>query len=429
MLKFLIYVIFLFAFFGNYFAEKGLISPYVTLVTEAFVYLLFLFSLSRSKVTNYSWQLWFPFSFFLIVTFCSIIINNYFNLRPVFSLRLIFRFYFFYLALINLGLDDFMLKRINKLLFILFIIQLPASAYKFSIMGISERTIGTYATHGGGLTPIIPIVALGYLAGYFFFYRRRFYYILLSIGFILFGIAGGKRVLLFVYPITFIGIYILGYIIGKKENIIKHLGVVTCVAVLTIAASGLILKYHKGYRNNNEAGRTTDVKEAIEYAKQYTTKREGNRAGGRVAMTQLAFELTSKNGAILFGFGPGSLTGSHLDDRRWYDKRIRPIYESYGKTGLVFILIEYGLMGLIGITSILLIFIYRCWKWYKYEKEPYWKAFAMGSLVFAVYSAFIFFCYNRSSLLGDVITPVYYYAMAITHIKLSEIKQNDRAPI
>ena len=62
------------------------------------------------------------------------------------------RFYLFYLALINLGLDETMLKRINKFLFILFIIQLPAVAYRFSIYGISELTIGTYATHGGGPT-------------------------------------------------------------------------------------------------------------------------------------------------------------------------------------------------------------------------------------------------------------------------------------
>ena len=209
MIQLFIYVIFLFAFFGNSLVSYGLIPPQATLVTEAFVYLLFLYSIVfkiRFKTERYSIHLWYPFGLFLIIAFCSIIINNYYNFKPILSLRVILRFYLFYLALINLGLDESLLKKINKLLFILFIIQLPVVAYKFSIYGINELTIGSYAARGGGLTAIIPIVALGYIAGYYFFYKRKTSYVVLAIGFILFGIAGEKRVLLFVYPIVFMGI-------------------------------------------------------------------------------------------------------------------------------------------------------------------------------------------------------------------------------
>ena len=221
MAQILIFIIFIFAFFANLFVDYGLMPASVTLVTEASVYLLFLFSIlfaGRFKSKRYDISLWLPYSVFLAVTFYSIIINGYFNIKPIVSLRLILRFYLFYLALINLGLDDTTLKRINKLLFVFFIIQLPTVAIRFAKHGIAELTIGTWGSHGGGLTAIIPIVALGYLAGYFYFYERRLSYILLAIGFILEGFVGAKRVLLFVYPMTFMGIYFLVNIIETKRK-------------------------------------------------------------------------------------------------------------------------------------------------------------------------------------------------------------------
>lgn len=414
MKKLAICVVFLFAFFGNFLVEYRLIPPHVTLVTEVLIYLLFLYSLFsvQSKPERYFFSLCLPFIYFLIVTFCSIIINNYLNFQPVISLRLVLRFYIFYLALINLGIDESTLKSINKLLFILFIIQLPVVAYRFSYLGISENTIGTYATHGGGLTPIIPVVALGYLAGYYFFYRRRFFYLLLGIGFVLLGIVGEKRSLLFIYPVLFIGIYFLVFIIGKKENLLKHLGAIACISVLSITISIVIVKHHRGYNY----AENPDYLQALEYAKEYTTKK------GRVAATKLAFETAVKSGNLLFGFGPGSLTGSVIR-RNGFDSRILSIREKYGHTGLVLILVEYGMLGVIAISSVFIILAFRCWKWFKFEKEPYWKAFSMGSLIFAAYTIFAFFCLGRTLITGDVLVPVYYYVMAAMYLRMKKITQ------
>ena len=177
MALFLIYSIFLIAFFANSLVGYNLIPAHVTIVTELLIYLLFLYSLvvSRSNHKDYCLHLVPLFGFFLIVALCSIVVNNAFNFRPIFSLRLILRFFIFYLALINLGLNNDQLKKINTLLFILFIIQLPASAIKFYFYGVSEMTMGTHTVHGGGLTTLIPIIALGYLAGYHAFHIPELY--------------------------------------------------------------------------------------------------------------------------------------------------------------------------------------------------------------------------------------------------------------
>ena len=49
----------------------------------------------------------------------------------------------------------------------------------------------------------------------------------------------------------------------------------------------------------------------------------------------------------------------------------------------------------------------------------------MGSLVFSVYIAFIFFFYNPLPIQVILLPPVYFYAMATMHIKMKEIASKE----
>ncbi|MCD4669850.1 MAG: hypothetical protein K8S14_05340, partial [Actinomycetia bacterium] len=391
MALFLIYGIFLVAFFADSLVGYNLIPAHVTIVTELLIYLLFLYSLvaSRTRHKDYCLHLVPLFGFFLIVALCSIVVNNVFGFRPVFSLRLILRFFIFYVALINLGLTDGQLKKINTLLFILFIIQLPASAIKFYFYGFSEKTMGTYIVRGGGLTTLIPIIALGYLAGYYVFHKAKKVYLLLGIGFVLYGIVGMKAALLFLYPITFLGLYYLVYIKGMGVNVARDLSRVAFIVLISIAVAATIICVQPRLNPERAKGGSVDISYALKNAQKYTTgmnSRNAESGGGRFATTMLVFDQIWKGGLVplFFGYGPGCLTHSILSDRPNADPRIVRIGGSYGKTGMTFILTEYGLFGLIPLSLMFCIFTHMCWKWYNYEKEHYWKAFATGSLVFAL---------------------------------------------
>jgi len=434
MALFLIYGIFLIAFFANSLVGYNLIPAHVTLVTELFIYLLFLYSLvvSRANHKDYCLHLVPLFGFFLIVTFCSVIVNNAFNFRPVFSLRLTLRFFIFYVALINLGLTDSQLKKINTLLFILFIIQLPASAIKFYFYGVSEMTMGTYTVRGGGLTTIIPIIALGYLAGYYVFHKPRSVYLLLGVGFIAYGIVGAKAALFFLLPVTFFGLYYLIYIRGKRVNVAGHLPMIAIIVVLSIVVGATIIKFNKRLNSEREVGGSIDLSYALKYSREYP--RGANYynpefASGRFSTTMLTFDTVWEGGLphIFFGYGPGSLTGSVLSKRPSIDRNIFRISGSYGKTGMVFILTEYGLFGLIALGLMFCMFAHMCWQWYNHEKEPYWKAFAVGSLVFSLLNVFIFFAYNMVPIDDDTIPPVFFYAMATMYLRLKQIGILNRA--
>lgn len=434
MALFLIYGIFFLAFFADSLVGYNLIPAHVTIVTELFIYLLFLYSLviSRAIHKDYCLHLVPLFGFFLIVALCSIVANNVFNFRPIFSLRLILRFFIFYVALINLGLTDSQLKKINTLLFILVIIQLPASAIKFYFYGVSEMTMGTYTVHGGGLTTLIPIIALGYLAGYYTFHKAKTAYLLLGVGFIAYGIVGAKAALFFLLPITFLGLYYLTYIRGKSVNAAIHLSMIAIIVLLSIVVGGTIIKFNQRLNSEREVGGSIDLSYAIKYSQNYTTAmdpRNSEFGGGRFATTMLVFDQIWNGGLVpvFFGYGPGCLTKSILHGGPNVDPRIVRISGSYGKTGMTFILTEYGLFGVIALGLMFCIFAHMCWKWYNYEKEPYWKAFAVGSLVFAFLNLFIFFAYNTLPIAGDTIPPVYFYVMATMYLRLKQITQGNAA--
>jgi hypothetical protein len=368
---FLIYLIFFVAFFGNSLTEYNLIPPHFTLVTEVSVYLLFIYSLilSPRRYERYSFHLLPVFAFFAIVAFCSVLVNKLFSFLPLLSLRLIFRFYLFYLAILNLGLSDRQYKKINAILFVIFILQLPASAIKFYFFGVSEETIGTYGVRGGGMTTMIPIIALGYLAGFHFFYKPRLIYWFLGVAFILYGIVGAKAALLFLLPATFLGLYYIIYVQGKRVSAIRAICTIPTFALLSIAVGFVIIKYNPRLNPERKVGGSVDLSYALEYSQQYTESMYDRQfGGGRVATTKLAFNQVLGAGLehAFFGYGPGSLTESVLNvDKTIINTGAYRIARSYGKSGLVIILVEYGLFGSFLLSFVLCLLIRASWKAYK----------------------------------------------------------------
>ena len=426
-----IYIVFFFAFFGNSLVWLNIIPKHLTLASELAIYFLFLYSVISSKKNyrDYHFHLFGLAAIFCIIAFCSMSFNERFDLGIIISFRVIFRFYIFYVALINLGLDERKLRKINMLLFVLFILQLPASAAKFCVHGLSEWTTGTYdMTPEGKTTMEIPIIALGYLAGYYFFYKRRPLYLLLGIGFILFGIVSAKAAHLFVMPITFLGLYYLIFIKEKRISIFKSFIIIAFIVCFSLALAAAIIKFQPRLNPEKEVGGTVDFQYALKYSKKYTTdKLEINPyyAGGRTATAMLTLQLVWKGGIgrILFGYGPGTVIGSiiKIDERR--NEETDRIKGSYGNTGFTILLAEYGLLGFFVIGLMFAIFVYMSLKWYNYEEEAYWKAFATGSVAFAFLTLACFIGYSAFPLLGDTLPPLFFYAMAVTYLRLNKIRE------
>jgi hypothetical protein len=421
-----IYTIFVVAFFGGLLVDYKIIPPVATLLSEFSVLFLFFISIvGKRKDSPLSFHLGLVYVFFVMITICSAFLNNRLNLSIIIGLRPILRFYILYLALINLDLSESKYRVVNNLLFTLFIVQLPASFIRFYFQGIQENTIGTYAGHGGGLTPIIPIVALGYLAGFYAEVRQRMTYLLVGIGFVLFGILGAKRAIFFMYPPAFLGIYYVAFFKAKKISAIKHIGLIVMGVIGIICVQTLAIKVMPSLNPENKVGGSVNLEHILTFAEKYEKSiDERGAANSRFGTTTLAFKVLfdAGIGEILFGFGPGSLTSSELDstfERQRYDKRLKPLYRSYGYTGMMYIVIEYGVLGLVILSSVFFVFIYRSLRWLRLESDPYWRALAVGTVVFTFLQTFIFFTYNALPVTSGTIVPVYFYAMALMHYRLN----------
>jgi ABC-type xylose transport system permease subunit len=120
----------------------------------------------------------------------------------------------------------------------------------------------------------------------------------------------------------------------------------------------------------------------------------------------------------LFGFGPGSFTRSRLGYHA--DQRLDKFILGYGMTALTYVALECGVLGVIVYLIIILTFLRMCWKYYFLETDPYWRAFAVGSLGLAFFMIFLFCGYNYNSYTGDSFPLFYFYIMGVIFVRLNK---------
>ncbi len=420
-----IYTIFFLALYGNSLFQFGILPKPLAVATEFLIILLFFSSLLSRGVRGSLPQAHLIYSFFgmLLIAGASIAVNGSSPLRAVFSLRLLYRFYFLYLAIINFDLSDDQLKKLTVFVYVLLLGQLPVVAIKFHFYGISEMTMGAYAVHGGSLTAMLPVVVTFYLAAYYLLHRPRMLHILAGLGFVLFSIVGKKRAILFFYPMEFLAIYYAIYCKGRKPRFVGKLGVLMVSFAAICALSGAILFFNETLNPEGEVGGSIDPDYALGYATKYTSRENVyGYTTGRFSTTKRIFSTLYQEGAdqLFLGVGPGARVVSMFDDasaRREIQNTHERFKVRYGITPMNWIALEYGILGVLAFALIPLTFCVMTWRYYKRESDPYWKAFAAGTVGFAFSNLAFFLIYHHPAFWGDTMPALYFYAMSVAYIR------------
>jgi len=428
--KALFYLIFFLALFGNTFFLYGFLPEPLAVTTEISIILLFAIAI-LSKIGRGQVPRWHLFPGFLMICFvaaCSMFFNQTEPVRAVFSLRLLYRFYFLYLALINLDLDEKTLKKFNFYLLILLVGQLPVVAYKFYHQGIAETTMGAYG-RGGSLTAMLPVAMIFYMSAYYFLEKPRKLYLIIGLGFIFFSIVGAKRAVLFFYPIEFLAIYYFIYCKGKQVDPFRKAGVLILSIFMIGIVSASILYFNRTLNPEQKVGGSIDPAYALSYAIDYNTREnELGYTTGRFSTTRRIFSVLYNDGVsrLFFGFGPGAYTVSILDPQGSH----RQIYQlekrlgiGYGVTSMNRIALEYGVLGVVAFALIPIAFCFICRRQYRLETDPYWRAFAGGSMGFAFAMLAFFVIYHFPAFWGDTLPALYFYAMAVVYIRSRKANQ------
>ncbi|WDP90543.1 MAG: hypothetical protein HUN04_12920 [Desulfobacter sp.] len=359
------------------------------------------------------------FALFFIVGIASAVFNNNLGVATILGMRLVFRFYVFFLALANAGLSYSQLKKVNTLIIVIFLIQIPASIVKLVIYGQGEQAVGTYAMNDGAAPVIITLVSIGFAMAFYFYYKPRWRYILAAFAFISLSLIGEKRAIIFFLPLLvmftiFCGLMDAQTIKRTVPNFKFKLVLVSVLMVVltTIGAARLM----RTLNPESKVGGSIDFNHIIIYAKDYTTYRDPNSkryTAGRFSSTKQVISVLYQKGPgrLVFGYGPGSYGKSRFADKR---KRLnspvfKDIFIKYGLTCFNFTLIEYGYAGGF-IYFLFLIFInahlYKNWR---LSHEPYWKAVSFGTFLSGFVYASIWLIYSPTIYLGDYLPLLFFY--------------------
>lgn len=393
------------------------------LLTEICIILLFIKAISP-QIFGHKNTLKMSGSLFMLgvlfVTIVSYLANEPETMPAIFFIRQVFIYYLFFFALQNLDLSEKTIDKINKLIILLFLIQLPAALVKYITVGQNEGWIGTVSWQGAQFSTTLPLFAIAFLIAFYFF-RREKKYLILIIGFCCFGIAGHKRALMFMIPVVLIFVW---YLYGKQKTFnfrlkfaqLKYFIVigVVCIVVFVVTVKTLETgMYNEGFNFNRIYENFVWYNTRNQIA-DYGFNADLGYTMGRFTITSIAFDNIKNADFIqkLFGFGPGTMIRSpHLGRSKETAYEFFGIYGVY--TGFVITVLQVGLLGTLLLVCFYLSLFRKAYKTYRKTQNKDFKMLILGFLGATFVFLLDFFAYGSTTMFLGVLAPVYFYVAAL----------------
>lgn len=349
---------------------------------------------------------------FLFVSLFSLIANNSPVIPALLMLRILFRYYLLFLAIINLGFDEKSQKVIINILIFIFLVQLPLSVVKLFVHGQGETSLGL-SSHS--VSTIFPLIAIGFLLSYYFVYRRRLSYLLAALGFVGFSIVGGKRAFIFFMPVLLI---FLAWLL-RKENFLRLRFIILVILFFSLSLY-FVARLVPTLNPQRKIWGEFSLRHMVDYAISYETNVSlTGEPTGRISATVQTFKVLSRKNlsGYVFGYGPGTIIKSMFSG---YDRRaaIRSQFGiEYGINGLSWLGIQVGYVGTVIYMLIFYYLMKKCYCYYKKEKDPFWRSFALGMAGFSFILLFTSLVYTPF-FNHDAVSAFYFCLVAIVIIRL-----------
>ena len=417
----IVYILFIVAFFSNNLISLGVLPAFVAWITEPLIYLFFCISIIRAKD-----QVRFPFIGYFIMFFLlgltSALANHNLSLKVVFGMRLVFRFYLFFLALVNSGISLPQLKKVNNLIIFIFLIQFPVSIVKLFIYGQGEQAVGTYAATDGAAPVVITLVGVGFAIAFYLYYKPSWKFILAGLIFISLSIIGKKRAIVFFFPLVTLFVLLTAVKDSAtiKRNIthfrVKLIGLSLLMCVATFIGG---IKFIDTLNPEKKIGGSFNLGYIMTYAREYTSQRnplDKRYTGGRYSTTKQVLTVLYNKGIsrMFFGYGPGAYTKSRFDDprSRYQSPLIKDIFIQYGVTCLNFTAMEYGFLGVLIYLLFILALNLNLYKNWLLPWPPYWKAISYGTFLCGFIYFLVWVTYSPVIYLGDYFPLLFFFLFA-----------------
>lgn len=346
------------AFFEGALSLTGIPESGFRMLREFFTYLIFYIAvlkyIFKNKSLNGTSKSFYFFGYkiiiiFLFISLISFLLNQKSNIEYFLFFRKVITPIIFFWSILIL---DFNYIKIFKLLKFLIVFQIPAVFFKFLMLGISESGgIGTISIHSGSLSTIFPLCIISILLSRFICRSEKSYIFYIFL-YLLFGLIGGKRALLFFLPILVLFLFFINQLkagIEFKPNFFIKLGN-TFFFILFLFYS--IAKLNPNLNPEKKIWGSFSIKHILSISVGYNTA-QYELGFSRFDAPKIAFNFLIKNDykKVIFGLGPGDIIQSSLNNKYSGVKNDRQlIMRKYGlgyglRTGAIWIGLQVGLLG------------------------------------------------------------------------------------
>lgn len=428
----IVYVLFIIAFFCNNLVQLNIIPPYIPWITEPLIYFFFCLSLIISKA-----RICLPFigyfAMFFVAGVASAVVNGNLGLNTLLGMRLVFRFYLFFLAMVNADFSEEQLIKINKFIVFIFLIQIPFTVVKLFIYGQGESAGGTYAKADGDSVVFITLMCVGFAMAFYLYYKPSWKYIFAALAFTALSIIGEKRSIVFFMPLLVV--YLIFNTFKDSKMIRTKTPKFTFKIVLLSIFIGLITvvtgaRLMDTLTPERKVGGSFSIEHLINYASEYTNSRNSineKYTAGRYSTTKQVFSVLYQKGLAraFFGYGPGTYGESRFKDERvrFQSPIFRDIFIQYGVVPLNYTAMEYGFLGVF-IYVLFMISMYRfLYKNWRYPQDDYWKAVSFGSLIFGFVYVLIWMTYSMQVFIGDYLPLLFFYLLGQSVIRRNKLER------
>lgn len=413
---YLVYILFVFAFTKGLFELIGVSDTIIQLIIDFLILILFLISI---KTVFNSYKINFPgfiiIFILVIVVLLSFLLSDVSTLQLILFIRKIGIYPIFFFSLLNLYLTEKEKEKIVNILKILFLIQIPAAFIKLIILGGTlEKIVGTVSLTEGSLATTMPLFGIIYLIVYYLEYKKLSY-IFLILCFISIGLISNKLGILFYV----IGLFIfLSYLYSKPKLFLPNFIFLKKLSInvfYLLIICMLFISLNPRANPEHKIGGSIDFVYLEKYINDYQTLdlKTGVEGDGRADAPFVALSRLESSGltTLLFGFGPGEIVESS------FTKYENPLLEKYnigygGRLGVVWIVMQIGVLGLIIFLTFHLYLLKRMLYIYKkIHLSTHDNILVLIAIGFSVLFFIDFFTYSSGMIISPAITLVYYFSI------------------
>lgn len=349
----------------------------------------------------------------LVLGILSAIYNGVPSVTVLFGFRKFFKYILLFFILRNIEPDVKFYRYFLLTLFVLALIQIPATTVQSLIFGttgqdVADNISGTLGGNATGAMALFMAFLISMMIGFYSQFKKVIF-LLSAAAFFIPIILGSGQFGFLIAPIAAFICWTLGHPLTTK-NLLK----IPFIIIVSLMLIVPIINYHDArYKGNLIEFIKSPAKL---YALNIETRKEGTF--GRFQVVDVAHQLLLENfPQFIIGFGPGNASESYFSE---YSGELEKKFQGAKIWGIQYTAtaLEYGFGGLI----LFLLMFYRLWRLsrhlYSKTKNQFWKAISVGySGVLFVYIAG---CFYNPAWFYDVLSFTFWFISAALVVQLDK---------